>query len=73
MTCDAEDQKINLIIAKREGRYEGMPGKRNYDIEIYCARPRSVSTEGWQYDEANSAVLLSIDEQEEGFSLSIVL
>ncbi len=56
-----------LTAAPREGRYDGMPERRRYVIQVHGPRPRRVclgrnTLDGWQY--AEGASLLTLPELE---------
>ena len=71
--CSEKDGIIDITIGQRQGTYEGMPDKRNYDIEVYCPRPRSVSADEWRYDEEKGAVMTAVREQKGGLMCNISL
>jgi hypothetical protein len=64
--CQAAKDHVQLNIAPRAGRYNGMPSQRNYDIRSHAAKPESASVNGnkseWTYESATGCVCLTAIE-----------
>jgi len=52
--CEAANGEVRLSVAPRVGTYRDMPSRRDYDIRVHAARPKSVAVDGkdahWAYE-----------------------
>ena len=67
--CEAGRDKVTVVIEPRQGKYRDMPAKRDYDVWIHMAQPKSLSVKSrteekaaWHYDSEAKAVRITITE-----------
>jgi alpha-glucosidase (family GH31 glycosyl hydrolase) len=46
LSCDASGGRVSLTIPKRRGRYDGMPERRHYEVELYRSGPVELTVNG---------------------------